>query len=836
MISPSGDTTLIIQNDGSVVLYRNIANSTPQTLWSVGSFGPGEYLALQNDGDIVVYDSNNNSRWDSGTQNVGFPPYTLTIYDYYIELTDKDGTKIWNDVSGILFGNFLTKSSITSPATLYEGQGLISPSGDTTLFVQDDGSVVLYRNIANSTPQTLWSVGSFGPGEYLALQNDGDIVVYDSNNNSRWDSGTQNVGFPPYTLTIYDYYIELTDKDGTKIWNDVSGILFGNFLTKSSITSPATLYEGQGLISPSGDTTLFVQDDGSVVLYRNIANSTPQTLWSVGSFGPGEYLALQNDGDIVVYDSNNNSRWDSGTQNVGFPPYTLTIYDYYIELTDKDGTKIWNDVSGILFGNFLTKSSITSPATLYEGQGLISPSGDTTLFVQDDGSVVLYRNIANSTPQTLWSVGSFGPGEYLALQNDGDIVVYDSNNNSRWDSGTQNVGFPPYTLTIYDYYIELTDKDGTKIWNDVSGILFGNFLTKSSITSPATLYEGQGLISPSGDTTLFVQDDGSVVLYRNIANSTPQTLWSVGSFGPGEYLALQNDGDIVVYDSNNNSRWDSGTQNVGFPPYTLTIYDYYIELTDKDGTKIWNDVSGILFGNFLTKSSITSPATLYEGQGLISPSGDTTLFVQDDGSVVLYRNIANSTPQTLWGIGSFGPGEYLALQNNGDIVIYDSNNNSRWDSGTQNIGFPPYTLTIYDYYIELTDKDGTKIWNDVSGILFGNFLTKSSITSPATLYEGQGLISPSSDTTLFVQDDGSVVLYRNIANSTPQTLWGIGSFGPGEYLALQNNGDIVIYDSNNNSRWDSGTQNVGFPPYTLTIYDYYIELTDKDGTKIWQEP
>ena len=212
---------MTLQPVDDLALYQN-GNEIWDTDSQYRGF-PSLFFALQNDGGMVLYDVFTNLAWDSGTEGIGTPPYTLTVYDSYIELTDNNGLKIWNNIANILYGNFLTESSITSPAYLYAQQGLISPSGETVLILQPTGSFALYTIVPNSTPILIWEdltiiVGAYLTGEYVALQNNGNLVAYDGNNSLEWDSGTENIGTPPYMLTIYDYYIELTDKNGLKIW------------------------------------------------------------------------------------------------------------------------------------------------------------------------------------------------------------------------------------------------------------------------------------------------------------------------------------------------------------------------------------------------------------------------------------------------------------------------------------------------------------------------------------------------------------------------------------------------------------------------------------------
>ena len=62
----------------------------------------------------------------------------------------------------------------------------------------------------------------------------------------------------------------------------------------------------------------------------------------------------------------------------------------------------------------------------------------------------------------------------------------------------------------------------------------------------------------SGATYGTMQDDGDFVLYAEDGGAAQ---WASGtpSLGCGAYLDLQNDGNLVLYDSSQNARWSTGT-------------------------------------------------------------------------------------------------------------------------------------------------------------------------------------------------------------------------------------------------------------------------------------
>lgn len=76
------------------------------------------------------------------------------------------------------------------------------------------------------------------------------------------------------------------------------------------------------------------------------------------------------------------------------------------------------------------------------------------------------------------------------------------------------------------------------------------------------------LISNSQEFRLDLQGDGNLVVYDNNENA----LWASGTNGqPAAMLVMQDDGDLVLYDTNENALWASGTQ--GHPCSWVVMQD-----------------------------------------------------------------------------------------------------------------------------------------------------------------------------------------------------------------------------------------------------------------------
>ncbi|MFI9273351.1 hypothetical protein ACIGXM_21915 [Kitasatospora sp. NPDC052896] len=229
----AGDTTLVMQSDGNLVLYLVANNGTHiQPLWNSGTYGnAGAYGLMQSDGNFVIYKqgggpSNGGALWNTGTW--GKSGALLVLVDGEL-LVGAPGVAdpYWQTTTGfiptVVNGQYTDQPS----DTIASGQGLVPntwvESSSTILIMQADGNLVLYRKsdgtgiwaswtfghpgmdavmdssgvfaVANSN-EVLWNTGTWNnPGAYAKVQSDGNFVVYSqgggpSNGGALWNTGT----------------------------------------------------------------------------------------------------------------------------------------------------------------------------------------------------------------------------------------------------------------------------------------------------------------------------------------------------------------------------------------------------------------------------------------------------------------------------------------------------------------------------------------------------------------------------------------------------------------------------------------------------------------------
>jgi hypothetical protein len=195
---------------------------------------------------------------------------------------------------------------------------------------------------------------------------------------------------------------------------------------------------------------------------------------------------------------------------------------------------------------------------LTAGETLESCDGRFTLAMQTDGNLVLYRGDAGA----LWDTGTNGRGGYVVvMQGDGNFVVYGHDSNALWASGTNGHGGASLALQT-DGNLVVYGTNSAALWASGTNV-------PGAPPAPSgcgTIAPGQGLTagdsvsSCDGRYTLAMQGDGNLVLYHNGVGA----LWATGTNGRNGFNAImQADGNFVLYDTHDRALWASGTSGHG---------------------------------------------------------------------------------------------------------------------------------------------------------------------------------------------------------------------------------------------------------------------------------
>ncbi|MGH3380912.1 MAG: hypothetical protein ACRDP6_39870 [Actinoallomurus sp.] len=328
---------------------------------------------------------------------------------------------------------------------------------------------------------------------------------------------------------------------------------------KSSATglfkSGQVLRPGKYVRSPNEKYGLLQQTDGNLVFSQG-----KKALWSSVTAGhPGASTAMQPDGNLVVYGKDKKALWQSDTAR--HPGAALAVQDDgNLVIYSKDKKALWS--------RHISLEKLQSGHILPVGRGVRSLNGAYTLLQQTDGNLVLYRG---KTP--LWSTETGRhPGAYAVMQTDGNLVVYTKDKKALWHSNTS--GHPGAALAVQD--------DGNLvIYGTDHKALWSRHVAIGGLAAGQKLTTGNAVRSPNGAYSLLQQTDGNLVLYRG---KTP--LWSSKTTGSGVFSLMQTDGNLVVY-RGTKPLWSTGTG--GHAGATLAVQDDgNLVVYGKDKKPLWS--------------------------------------------------------------------------------------------------------------------------------------------------------------------------------------------------------------------------------------------------------
>ncbi|KAM9999647.1 hypothetical protein ACTFIZ_008109 [Dictyostelium cf. discoideum] len=222
----------VMQNDGNFVIYVNDSNGSPtsNSIWASNTHSPynSRYtLSFDEDGNLNIQNTVKNiSIWSSTakTFKTGGP--------FFAEMKSNGQLVIYNNQRHVTwFSKSINRTGDIKPVTelpfnrnsvlsfvLLQNQYLQSNVNDGYMFdknknlmlrVQPDGTVGLYtRGNDGKYQNVIWSTGTNGGeagGPYkLIMQDDGNLVEYNNQNQVIWSSGTNGLGVKG------EYYAEVT--------------------------------------------------------------------------------------------------------------------------------------------------------------------------------------------------------------------------------------------------------------------------------------------------------------------------------------------------------------------------------------------------------------------------------------------------------------------------------------------------------------------------------------------------------------------------------------------------------------------------------------------------
>lgn len=214
---------------------------------------------------------------------------------------------------------------------------------------------------------------------------------------------------------------------------------------------------------------------------------------------------------------------------------------------------------------------LTSGEELSKGNYIMSQDTQSILALQPDGNLVVYSNFSNP----VWSSNSQGQaGTSLVMQPDGNLVLYTQGGTPVWASGTN--GNPGARLALQtDGNLVIYSSSNVPLWN-ISVTHNPDHLTYvNTELHTAGLLPLQSLETANRKYKLVLQTDSNMVLY---SDSAP--IWASNTVGRNvSHLALQPDGNLVLYDKSgyvvwHTNTWKGGTSKLAIQPDgNLVLYN-----------------------------------------------------------------------------------------------------------------------------------------------------------------------------------------------------------------------------------------------------------------------
>jgi hypothetical protein len=315
------------------------------------------------------------------------------------------------------------------------------------------------------------------------------------------------------------------------------------------------------LINSNKTLSLNTQQDGNLVIY----NSQGQPVWSSGSEGRGNppyFSTMQSDGNFVIYGANNNPIWSTGTSGVGVPPFRAIIQpDGNFVIYDKNNSPTW--ATGTNRSNFTGSINIPTNLKQIPGQLMtvsLAPNGD--IFGTNSQFNIYHKTKADSNfsqisgkLKTINTDGTFICG----VSDDAKVLCGTYNNavNGIWKSihknakqvVTSNNGI--YIINndnSLTYSNNISDLNNIK-WNSISisKIRFHKISLSNNVfvginDNNELYYADQNIFSPNPNFTKIPLDNDMKALVNVSLNN-------------GKLLVTDVDGNLWYTPKYNNSNW-----------------------------------------------------------------------------------------------------------------------------------------------------------------------------------------------------------------------------------------------------------------------------------------
>lgn len=364
LVSASGSTRLVMQEDGNLVLYSDAGN----VLWHTHTYGqPGNYLAMQGDGNLVIYSEDRKPKWNSETARTPGNIFVVQNDQNLVIYGPVNGQSkaIWSHESGRIYQPDPAQDGsdrILPGQTLYPGQKLLSNNGDFRLSMQYDGNLVVYTKDGKAT----WNSGTNGNSDaYAVFQTDGNLVIRSSSSSLLWATGTDGTSATAAYMQSDGNFVVY--EGNTAVWSSFHGLV-----RPSLPTSPS------GLLQLPASGTGF-----GTYLERNFQWGKPSLVYGLMTAARKRHNSdpsLPNVmiGHLSLSDGGNGGRHQSHTNGryADIRPISNSSYNGPLTITDANysstRTKAWAQLLVDDFGADL-QTFFFNDSNIYNSIPIVSP-------------------------------------------------------------------------------------------------------------------------------------------------------------------------------------------------------------------------------------------------------------------------------------------------------------------------------------------------------------------------------------------------------------------------------------------------------------------------------
>jgi len=186
----------------NLVLYQ-ITHGGQTALWATGTDAPGSRVSMQSDGSLALYGP-------AGTV-AGRPARTATWVPGCIAGRWQPcallggGPALWTSGTQVTPEIVFKGDRLLPDQTLEPGEALGSGNGRAAFAVLREGGLVLFEQAAQvpgGDPLAYWSISNDAADSRLAMQADGNLVLYSPDGTPRWATNTE--GNPGAWLVLQD--------------------------------------------------------------------------------------------------------------------------------------------------------------------------------------------------------------------------------------------------------------------------------------------------------------------------------------------------------------------------------------------------------------------------------------------------------------------------------------------------------------------------------------------------------------------------------------------------------------------------------------------------------